>query len=421
MPFPRGVRDLLPSEALFREELIRRIEDHFRRFGFLAIDTPVFEPLSILLAKDGIGEESKLIYELKGEELALRYDHTVSLARYFSMHKDLPIPFKRYVVGKAWRRDEPQRLRYREFTQADADIIGGRTPEADAEVMAVLALLFDSLGIKYKVLINNRKFVNAMLSSLGLKPAMLAPVTRTIDKLDKIGRDGVLESLRGQNLDKETVQGIDSLISMDGTNAEKIDHMEKLSVDKLTCDDMRETLELLELYGVKGQLSVDFSVVRGLDYYTGIVFEYKMQLGTKSSIGAGGRYDNLIGAMGGRQVPAVGSSLGVDRLLDVLNFSSSQKSTSASVFVACIKDANYKYALKVANTLRSSGVGTDINMATRNISNQLSFANSMKFKYVVVIGDEEEKSGKVKVRNLMDGAESTVGMEDALRIVKEGK
>ena len=157
IPFPRGVRDLLPNEALFRNELLKKTESIFRTFGFLTIDTPSFESLQVLKAKNAIGSDTKLIYEMKDELLGLRYDNTMSLARYIAMHMELPMPFKRYYIGKCWRREEPQHLRYREITQADADIIGGNAPMADAEVIAVAAAVFDSIGIKYEICVNDRQ------------------------------------------------------------------------------------------------------------------------------------------------------------------------------------------------------------------------------------------------------------------------
>ncbi len=420
IPFPRGVRDLMPNEALFRNELLKKAESVFQRFGFLAIDTPAFESLKVLHAKNGIGEDVKLLYEMKYEDIGLRYDHTVSLARYFGMHQDLPLPFKRYYIGKVWRREEPQKLRYREFTQADIDIVGGRTASSDAEVIAVQALVFEVFAINYRVLVNNRKFVDAMLASFGIKEEMFMPIMRAIDKLDKVGRDGVLELLQKLALDRDTISRIDAFINMEGNDEDKIAAMEKIMADKTVCQETREALALLRLYGLKGQVQIDFSLVRGFDYYTGMIFEFKTVGGeTKSSIGGGGRYDNLIGMFSTKRIPAVGSSIGIDRLLDILNYSASTKSTYADVFVANIKDSNYQYALKVGNMFRSNGVATDVNLASRNISNQLAYANALKFKYVVIVGDEEERTGKVKVRNLIDGTESAFAPEAAIKMIKD--
>jgi histidyl-tRNA synthetase len=423
IPFPRGVRDLLPNEALFRNEVLKKIEEIFQRFGFLTIDTPTFESIKVLNAKGGIGEDTKLIYEMKEEDVALRYDLTVSLARYVAMNQSLPQPFKRYAIGKAWRREEPQKLRYREFTQADADIIGGRVAATDAEVIAVCANVLGSLGIEYTVQINNRKFLDDLFETIGISKDLFMPVLRAIDKLDKIGRDGVTEMLQKLNLSRDVVSKIDTLINFDGTNEDKLAYLEKTLKNKQPITELRETLEILELYKLReGSLNINFSLVRGFDYYTGIVFEYKLaDTSIKSSIGGGGRYDNLIGVFGGKSMPAVGSSLGIDRLLDVLNFSSSIKQTYATVFIATINDKNYNYALQVANLFRAQGIGVDVNMASRNISNQLAYANALNFKYAIVIGDMEEKKNELKIRNLIDGSESTTSINDALEILKNNK
>ena len=184
---------------------------------------------------------------------------------------------------------------------------------------------------------------------------------------------------------------------------------------------MRGTLDLLKAYKMDGKVKIDFSIVRGLDYYTGIVFEFKANgEKTKSTIAAGGRYDKLIGMLSGRQVPAVGCSIGVDRALEVLGFSDSTRYTYASVYVANIKDDNYPYALAVANRLRDSGIAVDLNSASRNISNQLAYANSLKFRYALIVGDAEEKALKVKFRDLIDGSENTMALEDAVKIIKKG-
>ena len=423
IPFPRGVRDLMPNEALFRNEVLRKLEEVYRRFGYLTIDTPTFESVKVLKAKNAIGEDTKLIYELKYEDLALRYDFTVSLARYVSMHQNLPLPFKRFAIGKAWRREEPQKLRYREFTQADVDIVGGRAGATDAEVIAVSSICLQTLGIEYTVQINNRKLVEAYLAAVGIKPELVMPVMRAVDKLDKIGRDGVIEMLGKAGLSRDQVTKVDALVNLDGTNDEKLSYIEKMVKEKESISELREMLELLKLYELKGPVNIDFSLMRGFDYYTGTVFEHKAaDKSVRGSLGGGGRYDNLIGIYSGaKTIPAVGSSLGIDRLLDIMSFSSSPKQTYAEVFIVTVKDKNYRYALQTANLMRSQGVFVDLNMSTRNIANQLSYANSLKFKYAIIIGDSEEGSNKLKMRNLVDGTELTLGLEEVLKVLKEGK
>jgi histidyl-tRNA synthetase len=424
IPLPRGVRDLLPNEALFRNELLKKIESVFQRFGFLSIDTPTFEKLAVLKAKGGIGEDAKLIFELKNDDLGLRYDNTMSLARYAAMHQDLPLPFKRYEIAKSWRREEPQKARYWEFTQADVDIIGVKSAAADAEIIAAPAAFFDSIDLKYRILINNRKFMDAFFAKIGVGQALVMPILRALDKVEKIGRDAVLEQVRAIGVDNEKTAKIDELVNTAGSNEDKLQHIAKFMDDSKPVTEIRETLELLTLYNLKGEVILDFSLARGFDYYTDLVLEFKLadeELGMKDSIVGGGRYDNLVGMFGGKPMPAVGSSIGVEKLLTILDYSSSSKYTYAKVLVAWIKIKNYPYALKTANKLRAADIATDINTAERNISNQLSYANSLKFKYAVIVGDGEEKEGKLKLRNLVDGSETMLSIEEAITVIKSNK
>jgi histidyl-tRNA synthetase len=408
----------MPNEALFRNELLRKIENVFQLFGFLTIDTPSFESLEVLKAKDAIGSETKLIYELKDEKLGLRYDNTVSLARYMAMHQELPMPFKRYYIGKCWRREEPQKLRYREITQADADIVGGNKVMADAEIMATAAMILEGIGLEYMLCINDRALMDKVLAKFGVDEKKLVSVMRALDKIDKVSENGVVELLKGMKLDEEVIDQVMGFVTLKGTSEEKLNYVDKLMGSNEGTKDIRATLDLLNNYNLRGEVGMNFSIVRGLDYYTGIVFEFKNKDNFNASIGGGGRYDNLIGLYGTKSMPAVGVSLGIDRILEILDFSASIEYTYANVFVANVNEKNYPYALKVANALRSNGIPTDINIASRNLSNQFAYANSIKTKYAVVIGDVEEKSGKIKLRNLISGSETSVFIEEAVKIIK---
>jgi histidyl-tRNA synthetase len=413
IPFPRGVRDLLPNAALFRNELLKRIESVFQGFGFLTIDTPSLESLEVLRAKNAIGEEAKLIYEFADEGIGLRYDHTVSLARYVCMHMELQQPFKRYVIGKCWRREEPQRGRYREFMQADVDIVGGDAVPSDAEVLAAACRALESIGIEYRLRLNNRKLADAAMQKMGVPAAKITAVERAIDKLDKVGDEGVAQLLRGLGLENETVDKITSFIATSGDNGTKMKlAAELIGGEHESIAELSGVLEALKPYSLHGTVDVDLSLMRGLDYYTGMVAE----VGTAESglsIGGGGRYDGLVGVYCGKPMPAVGMSIGIDRVADLLNASSSPRYTYASAFVATIKGASSSYAVGVAEALRGLGIAVDMNVASRNISNQLAYANALKFKYAVIIGPSEEKLGRVKLRNLVSGEESLVSVEEA--------
>jgi histidyl-tRNA synthetase len=420
IPFPRGVRDLPPNVALFRNELLSKVEATFQRFGFLAIDTPSLESLGVLRAKDVLGEQEKLIYQIKDEDLGLRYDHTVSFARYIGMHYDQPLPFKRYMIGKVWRLDEPQKNRYREITMADVDIAGGAEPQCDAEAVCAAASALDAVGVDYKIRVNDRRMMDNLFQVFNLGPESYIMLLRTLDKLDKLGRDKVNELLAAAGLPKEAVDRADLLISKKGTNEEKLEYARGLLADKSSVVAKIESfLSIVENYHIRGTIEVDFSLVRGLDYYTGLVFEMAdTSEKVESSIGGGGRYDNLIAAYSGRNVPAVGFSIGIDRVMDILDCDGAAKYTYAKVFVACVKDNNYPYGLKVANTLRAAGINCDINLAARNVSNQMAYANSVKFPYAIIVGDAEEKEGRVKLRDLLKGEETSLTVEECIRLLK---
>ena len=421
IPYPRGVRDLMPNEALFRTELVKKIESVFQRFGFLTIDTPALESLKVLMAKNAIGEDNSLIYQIKDEDLGLRYDHTVSFARYVGTHQELPLPFKRYYVGKVWRKDEPQKNRYREFMQADIDIAGGTPAFCDAEVMAAMATALDEIGINYVIKVNNRRIVDDLLLGSGLTPEMSRNVMRLIDKTDKLGADKIDELLLALGIGKELLERINSFIRMEGSTEEKLSYAESAVKDKGAVAELRAVMELAAKYGMRGSLKVDFSLMRGLDYYTGLVFEVADASGSiGTSIASGGRYNKLISLYGPREIEAVGASIGIDRILDLMDYSSSIQQTFASTFVAYINESNYPYALEIANGCRKAGVNTEINLTKRNISNQLSYANSLKFKFALIVGGAEEKERKVKLRNLISGDEVTLGFDEALAIIKKG-
>jgi len=418
IPFPRGVKDLMPNESLFRNELLKKIENVYQRFGFLTIDTPTFEHIKVLTAKGGIGGEGeKQIYEIKDEELALRYDHTISLARYLAMHQSLPMPFKRYYIGKIWRKEEPQKNRYREVTQADIDIVGGDKAATNAEVIAAVATALDEIGVEYSIHVNSREIINSILSSFSVPEQQHIDVIRAIDKYDKIGADGVYEMLKGLGLDKSTMDQVIGFVSKDGSNEDKIGYAKSLIKDSKVLEELEGTIELLELYRLRGEVVVDFSIMRGFDYYTGMTVEFKGE-GVKGSICGGGRYDNLIGLYSGKSMPAVGVSIGIDRVMDLLDYKSSEQSTYAKTFVAYVNSGNRKRAIEVSEVLRANSINTDLNLANRNLANQLSYANAMKIKYAVIIGDAEEKLGKVKLRNLFDGSEEVLSVDEAIDILK---
>jgi len=417
---PRGMRDFNTAEAIARREVLAVVEEIFRRFGFSTIETPALENLNVLYAKTYGEESGKEIFKIEGEDAALRYDFTVPLARFIAMNKDTPLPFKRYQIGPIWRKDEPQRMRYREFLQADIDIIGSSELISDAEVVAVAAQVLDELGVSgYKILINDRIILNGVLSFFGVPNEKNVEAIRLIDKLPKVGNEEVIKGLVGLGVKQENARSLIEFIIKEEDNDEKLNRVEANIGIKEEINKLRELIRLIELYKVKGDIVIDLSLARGFDYYTSFVWEFIVydENGKRlPTIVAGGRYDNLIGIFLNQQIPATGISIGIDRIMNVIGSSEETKSY-ARVYVASIGNV-LDYSLYVANTLRAAGINTDINVTKRNIAKQLEYANAMRFRYVVIIGEREQSSNKLKLRDMISGNEELLDIEEAIKVIK---
>jgi len=417
---PRGMRDFNTAEAIARREVLAVVEETFKRFGFSPIETPALENLNVLYAKTYGEESGKEIFKIEGEDAALRYDFTVPLARFIAMNKDTPLPFKRYQIGPIWRKDEPQRMRYREFLQADIDIIGSSELISDAEVVAVAAQVLDELGVSgYKILINDRIILNGILSFFGVPKEKNVEATRLIDKLPKVGNEEVIEGLVGLGVKQENARSLIEFIIKEEDNDEKLNRVEANIGIKEEINKLRELIRLIGLYKVKGDIVVDLSLARGLDYYTSFVWEFIVydENGKRlPTIVAGGRYDNLIGTFLNHQIPATGISIGIDRIMNVIGSSTDRKSY-ARVYVATVGNV-LDYLLYVANALRAAGVNTDINVTKRNIAKQLEYANAMRFRYVAIIGEREQSSNKLKLRDMVSGNEELLDIDEAIKVIK---
>ncbi|VVB76636.1 Histidine--tRNA ligase [uncultured archaeon] len=418
---PRGVRDYGPSEAISLRYIAGVVEEVFKRFGFYPIETPAIENTAVLNAK-AYGEESnKEIYILEGEAAGLRYDLTVPLARFVASNRSLVLPFKRYQLGAIWRKDEPQRMRYREFMQADLDVVGSAELDCEAEVIAAPLIALEELGIRdYVLLINSRKLLQAILKSFGVPEAKEVAAIRIIDKLQKLGREAVQKQLEGLGVDTKACEQLLGFIEDDGDNGEKLARLSAaVEGTKDEAGNMSRLIEMLGAYGLGGKVIVDFSLARGLDYYTGFVWEFAMMENGKRlpSIGSGGRYDNLVGAYSSKSLPAVGSSIGITRVFDLIGAKSMMK-TQAGVFVAFIGD-NRGYAVSVANTLRGNGIYADLNCMRRNLSKQLEYAGAMGIKHVAIIGDKERLANKINLRNMISGAEEMLTIEEVVAELKK--
>jgi len=417
---PRGMRDFNTAEAIARREVLAVVEEMFRRFGFSPIETPALENLNVLYAKTYGEESGKEIFKIEGEDAALRYDFTVPLARFIAMNKDTPLPFKRYQIGPIWRKDEPQRMRYREFLQADIDIVGSSELISDAEVIAVAAQVLDELGVSgYKILINDRIILNGVLSFFGVPNEKNVEAIRLIDKLPKVGNEEVIKGLVELGVKQENARSLIEFIIKEEDNDEKLNRVEANIGIKEEISKLRELIRLIELYKVKGDIVIDLSLARGFDYYTSFVWEFIVydENGKRlPTIVAGGRYDNLIGIFLNQQIPATGISIGIDRIMNVIGSSEETKSY-ARVYIASMGNV-LDYSLYVANALRAAGINTDINVTKRNIAKQLEYANAMRFRYVAIIGEREQSSNKLKLRDMISGNEELLDIDEAIKVIK---
>ncbi len=418
---PRGVRDFSPAEAISLRYICDVVEEVFKRFGFYPLETPAMENMSTLNSKAYGDEPTKEIFVMKDEQTGLRYDLTVPLARYVAANKDLVLPFKRYQIGNAWRRDEPQKMRYREFVQADVDIVGSSEAESDAEVIAAAAMGVEELGIRnYVVLVNSRTLLKQVILGFGVPADKETQAIRILDKLQKIKKDEALAQLSALAPADQSAEKLLGFVEQAGSNEEKLQRVSaNIEGAKDAVEKMQELLALLSAYKLNGRIVFDMTLARGFDYYTGFVWEFAVEEDGKRlpSIGSGGRYDNLIGLYSKKSTPATGSSLGVSRIFDILN-GQKQRKTYAKAFVAYIGQQNREYALSAATALRGSGVYVDMNVGDRNISKQLEYASSLGIGWVLIMGDKEREASKTKLRNMESGEEELISIQEAIEKLK---
>ena len=409
----RGTRDTMPDEMIRFQYVIDVIKRIYEKYGFDPLDTPVFEEWGLLSAKQGGGEEIKQeIYYFKDKserELGLRFDLTVPLARVFVNNPQLPLPFKRYQIAKVWRYDKPGANRWREFWQADIDVVGSESIEAEAECLKAICEIFYELGFSdFSIRINNRKTVEAFVKSVDVKDYV--DVFRSVDKMDKIGEDGVRKELEGKGVEEDKIKKILEFIKI-----RNIEDARKFVSEGL--DELETITSLLKDYGKN--ISVDMSLVRGLEYYTGPVFEVTLGEGLPS-VGGGGRYDNLTESVGGKKIPATGISLGVDRIVSVMgergmfNFGK----TVCNVFVIAVNEKVKSSVIDVTEKIRKNGIAAEFDLMNRSLSKQLDYASSRGIPYVIVIGDKELQSGKAKVRDMKTGEEKDISLNELEEIKK---
>ncbi len=404
----RGMRDVLPEDEIIYRRIVGVIENSYIKYGFDPVSHPAIERLDVLEAKSGEGIKTE-IFRMDDNELGLRFDLTVSLARMVAEHSEFPYPFKRYCIEKVWRREEPQYGRYREFMQADADIVGCAGMECEAELIACACDVLDEIGIRdYRVLINNRKLLTAVLEHVGVEKEKVESAIRIVDKLDKKDRNDVVKELEENGI-KNGDEIVDAF-NKDMAYYEQIDGCAE------GVKELKELLSLLEVYGIKNY-RFEPSIARGLGYYTGTVYEIKSADAQLGTIVAGGRYDKLIGIYSERDVPAVGISFGIDRIATLLKKEDKRK-TYTQIVVVNVKESNKPACIAYARELRKNGIATRVDLMGRNMRKQLDYASSIEAEFVGIVGDKEAESKTITIKNLTSGEQETIKIEDAIKRLK---
>jgi len=406
-PIPRGFRDFPPELAILRKKVLSRIEKIFIRYGFDPIETPAVELWETLSGKYGEEAENKLIFRFKDPfdniEYGLRYDLTVPLARFVSSYS-LPIPFKRYHIGPVWRRElKPKKGRYREFLQCDADIVGSPYPEADAEIVNLIVDIMKEFGFNnFRVKVNDRRILAGFFEEqLGLGQGdLVLKVYREIDKLDKEGIEGVKEGLRKIGLSNDMVNQIMEITSIRGDIKKGLEIIKDMSNNELVNKGLQHLEEMMDYVDEKEKLFLDLSMVRGLDYYTGPIFETVVDEPKIGSLTGGGRYDNLIALYGGPELPATGTSIGVERLIDAgieIGLFKLDETTYTKIYIVNFDRETHMKAWKLARKLREKGIPVQVDLMRRKIKKQQEYTQKKGIPILVFIGRKELESNKVTV------------------------
>ena len=412
-----GFMELLPEEQILFDQIKTTIEKTYQKFGFLPLDTPIIELSEVLLAKAG-GETEKQIYRFeKGDtDLSLRFDLTVPLAKFVAKnYGNLSFPFRRYQIGKVYRGEKAQKGRFREFYQCDIDVIGDGELSIinDAEMPSVIYNVFKELGFDdFTIKINNRKLLNGLFQSINQKENSVE-ILRIIDKIEKIGKEKVIQELKELNVEETAIEKIIGFIEISGTTEQKIEKLKNLGIENETfkegLDELTQIVKYIGVFGVpEKNFEVDLTIARGLDYYTGTVYEtFLNKYRELGSICSGGRYENLAEYYTDKKLPGVGISIGLTRLFYKLNelrlIEAKQKSISKVLVIPMIDDL--EVPIKVATSLREKGINTEIFLNDKKLKAKMKYADKLKIPYVIVIGEDEVKSGKFKIRNMETGEE----------------
>ncbi|WP_229531968.1 histidine--tRNA ligase [Phocaeicola vulgatus] len=446
---PKGTRDFSPVEMAKRNYIFNTIRDVFHLFGYQQIETPSMENLSTLMGKYG-DEGDKLLFKIQNsgdyfngitdEELlgrnavklaskfcekGLRYDLTVPFARYVVMHRDeISFPFKRYQIQPVWRADRPQKGRYREFYQCDADVVGSNSLLNEVELVQMIDRVFGKFGVRVSIKINNRKILTGIAEIIG-EADKIVDITVAIDKLDKIGLENVNAELASKGIPQEAIDKLQPIILLSGSNEEKLETLKTvLATSEAGLKGVEESefiLKTVSALGVKSEVELDLTLARGLNYYTGAIFEVKaldVQIG---SISGGGRYDNLTGVFGMDGMSGVGISFGADRIFDVLNqldLYPKEAVNGTELLFVNFGDKEAAYCLPILTKVREAGVRAEIYPDASKMKKQMGYANDKQIPFVAIVGENEMNEGKLTLKNMTTGEQSLVTPDELLAVVK---
>ncbi|MFO7658841.1 MAG: histidine--tRNA ligase [Bacteroidales bacterium] len=445
---PKGTRDFLPSEMVKRTYIFDTIKKIFQKYGYLPIETPAMEKLETLLGKYGDegdkllfkilnsgnflkdtltddlpAESNKLAMQISGK--GLRYDLTVPFARFVVQYRnEITFPFKRYQIQPVWRADRPQKGRYREFYQCDADVIGSKSLLNEAELLQIVDEVFDMLQIKVLIKINNRKILAGLAEYINC-PDKITDITVALDKIDKIGKDNVIAELRERSIPDSSIELLKPIMELQGSTGDKSGTLKKLlSVSVAGTEGIKEIETLfgyIDSLGLKSSVELDLTLARGLNYYTGAIIEVKAKDVAIGSICGGGRYDDLTGIFGMPGVSGVGISFGADRIFDVmnqLNIFPVTVITSTKILFVNFGETEAAYCLKVLNNLRKQGISGELYPDAVKLKKQMDYANAKNIKYVALVGENEMREGNVALKNMDSGEQQLLSPDELVKILK---
>ena len=442
---PKGTRDFTPQEMANRNYIFNTIKDVFRLYGFQQIETPAMENLSTLMGKYG-EEGDKLLFKIlnsgdymnglnddellgrnsimltnKISEKGLRYDLTVPFARFVVQHQnEISFPFKRYQIQPVWRADRPQKGRYREFYQCDVDVVGSDSLLNELELIQIVDEIYRRLKINVVVKINNRKILSGIAEIIG-EAEKITDITVAIDKMDKIGLEKVNEEIASKGISQEAIEKLQPILKLCGTNPEKLEQLKTVLADSEVglkgVSELETIFRLCETMKVQTKIELDLTLARGLNYYTGAIFEVKALDVEMGSITGGGRYDNLTGVFGMEGVSGVGISFGADRIYDVLNQLELYPETSmeqTKILFVSFGEKELMYSLPWVNSLRVEGINAEIYPEAAKMKKQMSYADNKQIPFVAIVGETEMNAGKVMLKNMKSGDQELVTLDELI-------